>query len=121
LSYTTFKYGDLKLSSEEIKEDGQITANISLTNTGKVAGKEVVQLYLRDLVSSTTRPVKELKAFEMVELQPGETKNVTFSITNDMLEFYNANKEWTSEEGNFEVMIGGNSKDVKTGTFHLSK
>lgn len=121
LSYTTFKYGDLKLSSEEMKEDGQITASISLTITGKVAGKEVVQLYLRDLVSSTTRPVKELKAFEMVELQPGETKNVTFSITNDMLQFYNADREWTSEEGEFEVMVGGNSRDLKKAEFYLKK
>ena len=121
LSYTTFEYGDLKLSSEEMEENGEITANIKVTNTGKVAGKEVVQLYLRDIVASTTRPVKELKAFEMVELKPGETKEVYFRITNEMLEFYNANKKWTSEEGTFKIMVGGNSRDLKTTEFYLNK
>lgn len=121
LSYTTFEYGDLTLSSEEMNADGEIIASITLTNTGKFAGKEVVQLYLRDLVATTTRPVKELKAFEMVELKAGEKKEVTFSITNDMLEFYNVDKEWTSEEGKFEIMIGGNSRDLKKAEFYLKK
>ncbi len=120
LSYTSFEYGDLELSSEEMDENGEITASISLTNTGKIAGKEVVQLYLRDMVASTTRPIKELKGFEMVELQPGETKEVTFTITNDLLEFYNAEKKWTSEPGEFSVMVGGNSVDMKTETFRLN-
>ena len=121
LSFTSFEYGDLELSSEEMDETGEIIASITLTNTGEVAGKEVVQLYLRDMVASTTRPVKELKAFEMVELQPGETKEVTFSITNEMLEFYNADKEWTSEEGRFLIMVGGNSRDLKKAEFYLKK
>lgn len=121
LSYTTFEYGALTLSSEEMNADGEIIASITLTNTGKFAGKEVVQLYLRDLVATTTRPVKELKAFEMVELKAGEKKEVTFSITNDMLEFYNVDKEWTSEEGKFEIMIGGNSRDLKKAEFYLKK
>ena len=120
LSYTSFEYGDLELSSEEMDENGEITASISLTNNGKIAGKEVVQLYLRDMVASTTRPIKELKGFEMVELQPGETKEVTFTITNDLLEFYNAEKKWTSEPGEFSVMVGGNSVDMKTETFRLN-
>ena len=120
LSYTTFKYGDLKLSSAEMDSNDTITASITLTNTGKVAGKEVVQLYLRDLVASTTRPVIELKGFEMVALQPGETREVTFTITNDLLKFYNAEKKWTSEPGEFRLMVGGNSVDLKTETFRLN-
>ena len=120
LSYATFEYGNLQLSSEEMNKDGEITVSVPVTNTSKVPGKEVVQLYLRDIVASTTRPVKELKAFEMVEIQPGETKEVTFSITNEMLEFYNVNKEWTSEEGQFQVFVGGNSRDVKSAEFNLN-
>jgi beta-glucosidase len=119
LSYTDFEFGDIELSSEEMTAEGSIEVTIPLTNTGKTAGKEVVQLYIRDLVASTTRPVKELKAFEMVELAPGETKEVNFSISNDMLEFYNANREWASEPGEFQLMIGGNSRDVKTTSFRL--
>ncbi|GAB2763367.1 beta-glucosidase BglX [Salinimicrobium soli] len=121
LSYTTFEYGDLELSSQEMDVNGEIVASINLTNTGKVAGKEVVQLYLRDPVASTTRPVKELKAFQLVEVQPGETKKVSFNITNEMLEFYNADKQWTSEEGTFRIMVGGNSKDLKKAEFNLNK
>ena len=121
LSYTTFEYGDLQLSSEEMNAEDQLTVSIPLKNTGKVKGKEVVQLYLRDMVASTTRPVKELKAFELVELEPGETKEVTFTITDEMLQFYNADKEWTSEEGEFEIMIGGNSRDLKKAKFYLNK
>lgn len=119
LSYTTFNYGDLKLSSKEMDQQGSITVTVPVTNAGSTAGKEVVQLYLRDLVASTTRPVIELKGFELVELQPGETKEVTFEITNDLLEFYNAEKKWTSEAGEFKVMVGGNSVDLKTDTFRL--
>lgn len=121
LSYTTFEYGDLKLSSDEMDQNGEIIASIALTNTGEVAGKEVVQLYLRDMVASTTRPIKELKAFEMVELNPGETKEISFNITNEMLEFYNADKKWTSEEGVFKIMVGGNSRDLQEAEFYLKK
>lgn len=121
LSYTTFEYGDINLSSKEMDAENQLTVTIPLKNTGKVAGKEVVQLYLRDMVASTTRPVKELKAFELIELGPGETKEVTFTITDEMLQFYNADREWTSEEGEFEVMVGGNSRDLKKANFYLNK
>lgn len=119
LSYTTFNYGDIELSAKEMTRDGVIEVTVPVTNTGKKAGKEVVQLYLRDLVASTTRPVIELKGFELIELQPGETKEVTFEITNDLLEFYNAEKKWASEPGEFQVMIGGNSRDLKKDTFEL--
>ena len=121
LSYTSFEYGELQLSSEEMTKDGEINLSVSITNTGKIAGKEVVQLYLRDLVASSTRPVKELKAFKMVQLAPGETKSLTFTVDNEMLEFYTASKEWASEEGEFELMIGGNSRDVKSKSFVLKK
>ena len=119
LSYTSFNYGDLRLSSNEMTQQGSLKVTVPVTNTGSKAGKEVVQLYLRDLVASTTRPVKELKGFELLELQPGETKEVTFEITNELLEFYNAEKNWTSEPGEFQVMVGGNSVDLKTDTFRL--
>ena len=121
LSYTDFAYGDLRLSSTEMTREGTVTVEVPVTNTGKVAGKEVVQLYLRDLVASTTRPVQELKAFELVNLEPGEKKLVKFEITNDMLEFYNADRVWTSEEGEFQVFVGGNSRDTKSANFYLNK
>lgn len=121
LSYSTFEYGGIRLSSEEMDAENELTVTIPLKNTGKWKGKEVVQLYLRDMVASTTRPVKELKAFELVELEPGETKEVTFIITDEMLQFYNADREWISEEGEFEVMVGGNSRDLKKGKFYLNK
>ena len=120
LSYTTFKYGDIAISSEAMNAEETLTVTIPVTNTGKVAGKEVVQLYLHDLVGTTTRPVKELKGFEMISLQPGETKNVSFTITEKMLQYYTANKIWESEVGDFDVMIGGNSKDLKKITFSLN-
>jgi len=101
--------------------DGNIQASVTLKNTGDVEGKEIVQLYLRDLVASTTRPVIELKGFEAVNLAPGESKTVRFEIDEEMLQFYNANRKWESEEGEFEVFIGGNSRDFKKASFSLEK
>ncbi len=121
LSYTTFKYGVPQLSSKKLTPEGSITVTVPVTNTGKLKGKEVVQLYIRDLVASTTRPVKELKAFEMVELAPGETKDVQFEIDEKMLQFYTANKKWESEKGEFEVLTGGNSRDLQKQEFNLNK
>lgn len=121
LSYTDFSYGDISLSSTEMDEDGKIVVEVPVTNTGDRSGKEVVQLYIRDLVASTTRPVKELKGFELIELAPGEEEIVRFTITNDTLEFYNADQEWASEEGAFEVFVGGNSRDVQKVEFYLNK
>ncbi|HKJ48631.1 MAG TPA: beta-glucosidase BglX [Christiangramia sp.] len=121
LSYTTFNYGDVALSSEELSEGGSITLSVPVTNSGDVKGKEVVQLYLRDLVASVTRPIKELKGFEMVELAPGETKNVEFTIDEKMLEFYNASEKWEAEPGEFELMVGGNSEELKTVKFNFNK
>ena len=90
-----------------------------MTNTGKRDGAEVVQLYIRDLVGSVTRPVKELKGFEKIFLKAGESKKVSFKITPELLKFYNYNLDFVCESGNFEVMIGRNSRDVKKATFTL--
>src|SRR5690606_6440940 len=119
LSYTNFEYSDLQLSSEAMDANGSIEVSVKLTNTGATKGKEVVQLYIRDLVASTTRPVKELKGFELVELEPGASKTVTFNITSELLEFYNADKKWVAEPGEFEVMVGVNSLDLKSAKFEL--
>ncbi len=113
LSYSTFTYGDLKLSANEAKGGQSISATVSLTNSGKTDGAEVVQLYVRDLVGSITRPVKELKGFQKVGLKAGETKLITFSITPEELKFYNADLKYDWEPGDFEIMVGGNSRDVK--------
>lgn len=119
LSYTTFSYGKLTLSADNMTESGKITATVSVTNTGNFDGTEVVQLYLRDMVGSISRPVKELKGFERVTLKKGESRNVSFEINADMLKFYNSNLDYVCEPGDFQVMVGGNSKDVQTCTFTL--
>ena len=121
LSYTTFDYGDPSLSSEELSEGGTITLSVPVHNAGDIKGKEVVQLYIHDLVASVARPIKELKGFELVELAAGETKTVEFKIDENMLEFYNASDKWETEEGEFELMVGGNSEEVKTVKFNYSK
>lgn len=120
LSYTSFSYGDIQLSSTSMDNQGEIRASVSVTNTGKHIGKETVQLYIHDLVASITRPVKELKAFEKITLNPGETQTVTFSITPDMLKFYNSDLEYVLEPGEFEVMIGTNSQDLNGAKFSLN-
>jgi len=113
LSYTSFTYGDLKLSAASLKGNQTLKASIELTNAGKYDGQEVVQLYIRDVVGSVTRPVKELKGFQKVMLKAGETKTITFNITSEDLKFYNSNLKYDWEPGAFEIMIGGNSRDVK--------
>lgn len=119
LSYTTFEFSDVKLSSNTLNEDGEIKAKVKVTNSGKYDGKEVVQLYIRDIVGSVTRPVKELKGFQKVFLKAGETKEVEFTINPEMLKFYNYDLDYVYELGEFDVMIGNNSKDVKTARFTL--
>lgn len=120
LSYTDFEYGDIQLDRTSIDANGELTASISLTNKGKYDGAEVVQLYIRDIVGSTTRPVKELKGFEKVFLKAGENKTISFKITPEMLKFYNHNLDFVFEPGDFTVMIGGNSRDVKSINFTLN-
>lgn len=113
LSYTTFEYGEVKLNSTSLKGAQTLTASVTVTNRGARAGKEVVQLYIRDVVGTNTRPVKELKGFQKIELQPGETKTVSFAITPEHLKFYNNDLKWDWESGEFHIMLGGNSRDVK--------
>ena len=121
LSYTNFEYAAPKLTASSINAGGSSELSVAVTNSGSVKGKEVVQLYLHDLVATTARPIKELKGFEMVELEPGETKTVTFTIDEEMLQFYTAAEKWEAEEGEFEVMVGGNSEDLKTLKFNYTK
>ncbi|HEY9343480.1 MAG TPA: beta-glucosidase BglX, partial [Hanamia sp.] len=121
LSYTTFNYSDISLSNTTLQSGGKITASVNLTNTGTRSGKEIVQLYIRDMVGSITRPVKELKGFQQITLQPGETKKVSFSISVDDLKFYNSDLKYTYEPGNFKVFIGTNSEAVKEAEFKLVK
>ncbi|MDU1903282.1 MAG: beta-glucosidase BglX [Dysgonomonas sp.] len=119
LSYTQFTYSDVSLSSGRMNSNGEITASVTVTNSGKFAGKEVVQLYIRDIVGSITRPVKELKGFEKIDLKPGESKTVSFKITPELLKFYNYDLQYVFEPGDFDVMIGGNSRDLKKAKFSL--
>ena len=114
LSYTNFTYGDLKLSSTSLKGNQTLTANVAVTNAGNRDGKEVVQLYIRDVVGSITRPMKELKGFQKISLKAGETKTVTFNITTNDLKFYNSALKYDWESGEFVIMVGGNSRDVKS-------
>lgn len=119
LSYSKFDYSDVKLSSTQIDANGELTASVTVTNKSKVDGAEVVQLYIRDVVGSVTRPVKELKGFEKVFIKAGESKTVNFKITPEMLKFYDYDLNFVFEPGDFDVMIGGNSRDVKNARFTL--
>lgn len=119
LTYTTFDYSDLALSSNEMTQDGTITASVKLTNTGKREATETVQLYIRDLVGSVSRPVRELKGFERVTLKPGESRTVKFDITPDMLKFYNFDLVYGNEPGDFDLFIGPNCVQGLKGTFTL--
>ena len=119
LSYTTFRYGDLQLSNNSMNEKGKITASVTVTNTGNYDADEIVQMYIRDMVGSVARPVKELKGFERIHLKKGESRTVSFDITAKQLKFYNSALNWVCEPGEFEVMVGGNSRDVQTKKFSL--
>lgn len=119
LSYTTFQYSDIALSASAMGQDGSITAAVTVTNTGKRDGAEVVQLYIRDLVGSITRPVKELKGFEKIFLKAGESKTVTFKITPELLRFYDYDLKQVAEPGGFDVMIGGDSRNVRSARLTL--
>lgn len=121
LSYTTFDYGDVRLSADKMSESGSIEATVRVTNSGKRDGVEVVQLYIRDLVGTSTRPVKELKGFRRVALKAGESKDVTFTIDASLLKYYNYDLQYVCEPGDFDVMIGGSSDAVKTARFTLEK
>jgi beta-glucosidase len=113
LSYTTFDYSGLKLSSTKIKSNETIKVSFQLKNSGKVAGEEVAQLYLKDKFGSVVRPVLELRDFQKVKLNAGESKTIEFTIDKEKLSFYNDKVEWVAEPGDFEVMIGTSSADIK--------
>ena len=113
LSYTTFKYDSLQLSDSIMNSGKEIKVSFTLTNTGKRAGEEVVQFYIRDNVASVVRPVKELKGFEKVYLRPGESKTILFTIDREKLSFYNNDLKWTTEPGSFKLMIGTASDDIR--------
>ena len=119
LSYTTFEYSDLNISTDSISKDEILKVSVSVTNTGDVAGEEVVQLYINDLYASCIRPVKELKGFEKVHFEAGETKTIEFELGWESLAFYNDELEFVAEPGEFEVMVGGNSVDLLKTTFEL--
>jgi len=113
LSYTTFEYSQPKLSQNEITANNTTSVSVEVTNTGDVAGTEVVQMYIRDIVGSISRPMKELKGFEKIALEPGETKRVVFEIDSELVSFYNSELKFVAEPGKFEVFIGGNSVNVQ--------
>ncbi|MFZ1527797.1 MAG: beta-glucosidase BglX [Ferruginibacter sp.] len=119
LSYTNFEYSNISLSKNSMTQNGNITASVTVRNSGSRDGAEVVQLYIRDLVGSITRPVKELKGFQKIELKAGESRTVTFTITANDLKFYNSDLKFVAEPGDFKLFIGGNSRDVKEAAFKL--
>jgi beta-glucosidase len=113
LSYTTFQYSDLKLSQNQMQIDGSIDVEMKITNTGKYAGAEVVQLYIKDIVGSVVRPILELKDFQKVNLAPSETQTLHFKIDKEKLSFFNQKLDWVAEPGSFELMIGASSADIR--------
>jgi len=120
LSYTNFEYNNLKIKPKNTSANNpKITVSIDITNSGDYEGKEVVQLYIRDLFASVTRPVKELKGFEMISLKPGKTETVSFELNKETLGFYNNENQWIVERGEFEVFVGGSSDKTITSNFEL--
>lgn len=114
LSYTDFEYSEISLSNKRISKDDTLEVEISVANSGDISGSEVVQLYIRDLVASVSRPIKELKGFRRVDLDPGEKEDLVFEITSDDLAFWNDEPERVIESGEFKVMIGSSSKDIRS-------
>jgi beta-glucosidase len=112
LSYSSFAYSDLQLSSNNISKGGSVTVSVNVKNTGGRAGEEIVQLYIRDLIANQIRPVKELKGFSKVMLQPGEQKRISFQLTTEQLSYYNSEGVLQIEPGEFHVFVGGNSNEV---------
>ncbi|MET0945485.1 MAG: beta-glucosidase BglX [Flavobacterium sp.] len=121
LSYTNFDYSNLKISSDKMNESGKLKVTVDVANTGNYDGKETVQLYIRDLVGSVTRPVRELKNFQKITLKKGEKQTVTFDITVEDLKFYNSDLQFVAEPGQFDVFVGGNSAADKKVSFELTK
>ncbi|MBD2714027.1 beta-glucosidase BglX [Microvirga sp. STR05] len=121
LSYTTFQYGKPELSTTTLPMNGTLEVTVTVQNTGSYDGEEVAQLYIRDMVGSISRPVKELKGFQKVLLKKGESRTLTFRLTPEDLKFYNADLKFVAEPGDFQVFVGGNSRDVQMATFTLGQ
>jgi beta-glucosidase len=122
LSYTTFKYDQLRITPKATGKRGEVTIACSVTNTGKKQGDEVVQLYVHDKVASRTRPLKELKGFKRISLKPGEKQRVKFTLKAKDLGFYNDKMKYIVEPGVFEVMVGSASDDIRlNGEFEITK
>lgn len=119
LSYTTFEYGKPRLSATKMSANGKLTLTVNVKNTGKYDADEVVQMYIHDLAATIARPVKELKGFERISLKAGESRDVVFTIDAEALKFYNSDLQYVAEPGDFEVMVGGNSRDVQSLKFTL--
>jgi beta-glucosidase len=111
LSYTTFRFSNLRLQKSTIRRDESTEVLVDIRNTGFRTGEEVVQMYVRDLIASATRPVKELRGFKKIRLKPGESTTVTLTISPEHLSFTNINKEYTVEAGDFQIMVGNSSRD----------
>jgi beta-glucosidase len=114
LSYTTFQYSNLRVSNNSIKKNGTATVSVDVKNTGNRTGAEVVQLYIRDDYSSVTRPVKELKGFKKIWLEPGQTQTVSLPVTPESLAFYNKDMKWIVEPGDFTIMVGTSSDNTQS-------
>lgn len=119
LSYTKFEYGPIQLSDSVIKTGGSIQVSTQVRNTGNYIGEEVVQLYIQDVTASLVQPIRQLKGFEKVNLKPGESKNITFTITEKELSFYNEQGKPVTEAGLFNLFIGGNSQATQKASFTL--
>ena len=119
LSYTAFDYSPIRLSADSMTKQGSVTASVTVTNTGDQPGTETVQMYLRDLAASVARPVRMLKGFQKVVLNPGESREVSFTVTEDMLRFYDHSMQYVSEPGDFDVFIGPDSRTENTARFTL--
>ena len=114
MSYTKFKYSKFKISSKEITDDGQVTISVNVKNTGPIAGDEVVQLYVHDVECSVVRPTKELRGFERISLNSGESKTVTMTVPGEKLSFYDEKThKFIVEPGTFEVFVGSSSEDIR--------
>jgi len=113
ISYTQFQYSNLQLNKKNLTIDDKIEVSLTLANTGKYDGEEIVQLYLRDKVGSVIRPIKELKDFKKIALKAGESQTIRFTIDKEKLSFYNQQLQWVAEPGDFELMIGASSKDIR--------
>lgn len=122
LSYTTFEYSNLKMNKKKMNLNDQIEVSIAITNTGKYDGEEIVQLYLRDVVGSIARPVKELKDFKKIKIEAGQSQTIKFIIDREKLSFFNQQLKWVAEPGEFDLMIGASSRDIRLkDTFELTE